>query len=356
MEWNHVRIKCRAMIKYLCLALLIGLSGAAYALTGASPLVDIANTITASSGQPTPPAQATVAGFTTCVVCMDFTASTGGVWVNGSAVAGVNAAQTNTWLDCAGASSPIWFQGTNGSPLAGPCPTIAADAVGNPQVLLMHSPPLGASNTINGIKLYNNGTGVGIMAPTANYLEATYSVPQFPSKGYIQGAWTGGAGEIPNNVHNYLEVDDDEVNTNLNCGAFASGFGSWWNGHWDLGNNWSGTCPPNNDSFNLSSQYLKIGARVTTDGTTVFKCMWINDVFQNCIQDTVNGTSLSSFQLADATSRMQTYLALTGCLASAGGCPTTSDMNAYTKSFYMWSCSGWKTTACHSSSPDPGGF
>jgi hypothetical protein len=305
---------------------------------------------------PQAPAQAQAAGFTTCVVCMDFTAPSGGVWVNDAAVAGVNAAQTNTWLDCAGASSPIWFQGTNGPPLAGPCPDIAADAVGNPQVLRMTSPPLGASNTINGIKLYNNGTGMGIMAPTDNYMEATFSVPQFPSKGYIQGHWLGGAGEIPNGVHNYLEADAFEVNTNLFSGAYASGFGSWYNGHFDLGNNWSGTFPPNYGSDNLSTQYLKIGERLTSDGTTIYKCMWINDVFQNCINHAVDGTNLNSIQLSDAHSRFQTYLALTGCLSGAGGCPTTSNMVAYTKSFFMWSCSGWQTTACHSSSADPGGY
>ena len=51
--------------------------------------------VNASASAPAAPAPAQAAGFTTCIICMDFTAPTGGVWVNGSQPAGVNAAQAN---------------------------------------------------------------------------------------------------------------------------------------------------------------------------------------------------------------------------------------------------------------------
>src|ERR1700757_388786 len=101
-------------MKYLWLILFIVLSGPAYAAM--STAVDVPITIMGSvspSVCTSPPPEAVAAGFTTPSVCFDFTAPTGGVLINNSAPPGVNAAQTNTWLNCAGASSPIWFQGQN---------------------------------------------------------------------------------------------------------------------------------------------------------------------------------------------------------------------------------------------------
>jgi hypothetical protein len=302
---------------------------------------------------PTSPAQATVANFNTCIVCIDFTAPSGGVFVNGAAVAGANGATPSTWLDCAGASSPIWFQGSNGNTHSMPCPDIVNDGLGNSQVLRMWSGPQPTTN-VNGMKLYNNGAGTGIMAPTNNYMEATYIVTQFPQFGYSEGAWLGGAGEIPSGVHNYLEFDAFEVNNNLNAGAYASVGRTWLNTQDFIGSNWSGTFPPNYDSYNLSTQYLKIGQRITSDGATLYKCMWINDVFQNCVHSIPNGSTFTTAQLGDTTSRMQTYFILTGCLQCNTG--TTANMVAYAKNFYLWSCSNWQTIACKTVTADPGGY
>jgi hypothetical protein len=206
------------------------------------------------------------------------------------------------------------------------------------------------------MKLYNNGAGTGIMAPTNNYMEATFIVPQFPTHGYIESIWLGGAGEIPSGVHNYLEFDAFEVNTNISAGAYASGAGSWSNGHGDLGANWFGTFPPNYGSNNVTTQYLKVGQRITSDGTTFYKCLWINDVFQNCINGTPNGTTFLDWQLGDARSRMQTYFILTGCIQSGCSPGTATEMVAYAKSFYLWSCTNWQSTACRTDSADPGGY
>jgi hypothetical protein len=341
------------MIKQLFFTAALLVPGLAYAANpGANLSVQVIPA--GPNNPPTPPTQATVANFNTCVVCIDFTAPTGGVFVNGAQVAGANGSNPATWLDCAGASNPIWFHGSNGlNTGALPCPDVVSDGLGNPRVLRQWNGPLTSAN-VNGMKLYNNGNGTGIMAPTNNYMEATFMVPQFPRFGYIEGHWLGGAGEIPSNVHNQLEFDAFEVNTDLNAGAYASSMGSWHAGNQTLGVNWFGTFPPQYGGYNLSTQYLKIGQRMTNDGTTLYKCMWINDVFQNCVSHSVDGGALLDWELGDAKSRMQTYFILTGCLQCSTG--TTTDMLAYAKSFYLWSCSDWQTIACRTNSADPGGY
>jgi hypothetical protein len=343
------------MIKQLFFTAALLVPGLAYAANPSATL-SVQVIPAGPNNPPAPPAQAAVANFNTCVICMDFTAPTGGVWVNGAQPAGVNSAQPNTWLDCAGASTPIWFHKSNVFPATAslPCPDIVNDSMGNTRVLRMWNGPL-ATDNVNGILLYDWVTSTGTMVPTNNYMEATFIVPQFPHGGFIQAHWLGGAGQIPNGLHNYLEFDAFEVNTDLNQGAYASVGRSWSGaGHPSfIGSNWYGTFPPHYDSYNLSTQYLKIGERITNDGTTLYKCMWINDVFQNCVSFTVDGSNLFSSQLSDATSRMQTYFALTG---AGFGNVTTSDMVAYAKSFYLWSCTNWQTTACRTGSADPGGY
>src|SRR5215469_8802219 len=109
------------MIKALFFTAALVAPGLAY---GAGPTATLSDQVVDPAGPPTPPAQATVANFNTCVVCFDWTAPSGGVFVNGVAPAGVSAAQTNTWLDCAGASSPILIHVDVGGAPA-PCPSIA---------------------------------------------------------------------------------------------------------------------------------------------------------------------------------------------------------------------------------------
>ena len=60
---------------------------------GAGPTATLSDQVVDPPGPPTLPAPATAAGFTTCVICFDWTAASGGVWVNGAAVPGVNAAE-----------------------------------------------------------------------------------------------------------------------------------------------------------------------------------------------------------------------------------------------------------------------
>jgi hypothetical protein len=333
--------------------------------------------VAAGGGGPTPPAPATAANFTTCIICIDFTAPSGGVFVNGAAVAGANAAQPNTWLDCAGASNPLWFHRNNESTVLEACPIVTKDS-GGVQVMQMSVPggitiPQG-TNHGNGIEsfVYPNGEAIS----TNNYMEATFNVNPFPYIGscggcgqgdaYVQGPWLGsGDGALgPGTTWNCLEFDAFEVNHDTNGGAFASSMGSWCpSGNTGLGGNWFGQYPPHytDHGFDFTTQYVKIGQRMTSDGTTINKCMWINDVFQNCIPATVNGSNFQSYQLGDASSRMEMYYSVALFHAPDSRGPPSYVTPAggeigWTKSINVWACSNWKTTACTTSSANPGNY
>jgi hypothetical protein len=355
------------MIRQLLFIAALLAPGLAYGGTATNTL-NAPQVVDPPGSAPQAPAPAAAAGFTTCVVCMDFTVPTGGVWVNGTAVSGVNTAQVNTWLaadggSCGGASSPIaWhyakFMGPKGTGASGvPCLDITSDGAGNSQVLHVVLPPLPTinDNNANGFELYDNTTAQGVKVPTNNYMEATYWVQSFPPTAYSTGPFLGGGGEIPSGEWNSLEFDAFEINT-PGPGGQSSNSGSWWSGNTSLGSNWFGSYPPNYSGYNPASGYHVIGERITSDGsTTLYKCMWLDGIFQNCIHASVNGSTFVASQLSDATSRMETYFHPVGGPIWNGAQPTT--MVSYTKSFRIWSCANWQTTACSTpGNPDPGGY
>ena len=286
------------MIRQLLFIAALLAPGLAYGGTATNTL-NAPQVVDPPGSAPQAPAPAAAAGFTNCVVCMDFTAPSGGVWVNGSAPAGVNAAQTNTWLDCAGATNPIWFAGSGGGVGRGslPCPDITSDGVGNPRALHFTNAVNGSvpPSDANSIVTYNPSTGAGVGVPTNNYFEATYWVWSFPvvwtNYGYNWGQWLGGAGEIPGEVHAYLEIDSDEINENPHVpqgSPRSCTVGDVQRQGRDGGallvNNWSGTSPPNSPSYDPTTGYHTIGMRTTNDGTTLYKCMWIDGTFENCVK------------------------------------------------------------------------
>lgn len=330
-----------------------------------------------ATGPPSPPTQAAAANLTTCVLCIDWTAPTGGIWTSDGAggaasqPAGVNAAQTNTYIDCAmtsGQSSALlFFLGTSGPTSTFPCPSITTDG-STPvlQQLIVGTPPSGSHfNTLVGYCgafCSQGNTGWGWLAPTAMYFEATFKVPVAATNCWVQTIWSGGWGEIPDSVHNFLEFDAWEMGTSTACltdaGAQSSNVHLWGDvtpgtgtggsgggGICCFPSNWSGSFPPTGNPH-VESNYVKLGERITTDGTTVYKCMWVNDVEQNC----QNSSSMHAWQLTDAHSRQELIISV------VGGTDFTGPMTGYIKSFNVWACGNWKTIACRTSSANPGGY
>src|SRR5712672_250684 len=96
------------MIKKLFFTAALLVPGIAY---GADPSANLPIQIVPAG--PAVPAPAAAAGFTTRVLHSDFTSPA--------------YADTSTWLQCAGASSPIWWTTNNANYKKGTCPIITTD-------------------------------------------------------------------------------------------------------------------------------------------------------------------------------------------------------------------------------------
>jgi hypothetical protein len=359
------------MIKNLVFTAALLVPGLAYAGT---PSVTLSGQIVPAASPPAAPAPAQAAGFTTCVICMDFTQPSGGVWVDGQAPAGVNAAQTNTWLDCAGASNPILFQGINGG-VFGPCPTITTDSDGT-QVLQVDL-PAGTSTSGNGA---GNGLELGVLSrtnlgrlgaflSTNLYVETLYRMPIFPAytgtpNGVVSGTWLGGPNGAPSaqGQWNFLEFDGNEIVGDPSSGVgYASCTHGWYtNGtFWNFGTpgcTWYQAFPSGWPAGGIVSNYIATGMRTASDGSTAIgKCMWINTTFGGCTNTSVDNVNLYAWQLSDASSREALNVTLPGFNVATGG-STPAEMKGWLKHIYIWACSAWRTTACSTSSADPGGY
>jgi hypothetical protein len=361
------------MIRQLLFIAALLAPGLAYGGTATNTL-NAPQVVDPHGSAPQAPAPAAAAGFTTCVVCMDFTAPSGGVWVNGAAVAGVNAAQTNTWLNCAGANPPIYYQGVNTGQAYGPCPIIGTDPHGTNALKIQFGTNIipANGNFFNGIE---NGSGypppsTAILVPTNSYTESTYWVSTWPLNGnnqfpvYSQGHWEGEFDGSPqNDKYNWFEFDAYELCCDLSSpGAYSSGWGTWAGSHVGPTPNWYATFPPNASNYRVDKGYVKIGMRLTSDGSSnLYKCMWVNDVLANCISWPAGSISgeYYTWQLSDMSSRMRFLYSPVGVYNNGNSNSQTlpSDMISWTKSINIWACSNWKTTACSTpGNPDPGGY
>jgi hypothetical protein len=372
----------KTMINLLLLYLLLGLTitELSFAQLTNQPFILGTGKGGSGGGPPTPPTQASVANFTICVVCMDFTQSSGGVWINGAAVSGVNASDTSTWLDCAGASNPIFYAY---SPFqfpehTAPCQTITTDDQST-QVFqeLLPSISLSAGNsytagvTIGGDSSHEGRTG---LMPLNAYMEVVARVSTFPvtaNNTFPQSdyapIWWGGLNDAAHDTTgpwDYLEFDSNEVFSNPgvstaynSCNQVYYYQGIFGN-HSSFGCNWSGSYPPNDwSTHDLVNSYIKIGQRITSDGSNqIYKCMWIQDVAQGCINQTVDSSLLFAWQLSDAAGHNSLNHGIS-INPDPNVTTTTPVMQEWVKTLSVWSCSSWKTTACSTpGNPDPGGY
>jgi hypothetical protein len=308
-------------VKYLCLAILIGLSGSAYAATGTSPPDDVPITITGA----TPPAQAIVAGFTTPVISSDFTSPA--------------YANTSTWLDCAGASNSIWIHG-QGFPSTEACPDITTDPIGGGQVLHVVLTPTATSS--NGI----TSSGPNYLIPaTSFYSEGVMRWDSTEAYSFALGPWLA--------LFNSCSLEWDSFESIGSSGTDAAYHNCGKSGPLFAPGLWSGAIP-NYPGFDIT-QYHTYGQRVTTDASTgIRQCIWIDNRFQACQTITAGMDSITSAQI---TTTPGTINLITGVAAFGGA--VASNFNQYIKRMTLWSCPNWQSTnqvACKTSVLDPGGY
>jgi hypothetical protein len=117
------------------------------------------------------PAGAQAAGFTHCAANYDFTTSSNFTY-NGNTY---NFSNLSTWLDCAGASNPLWFHTGYNSP-ATPCSDISIVNDGGTQVLHIVWTPADAQSgsQVSGIQLANANNTQYQTFPVGTYVEGLF--------------------------------------------------------------------------------------------------------------------------------------------------------------------------------------
>lgn len=255
------------------------------------------------------PAAAQAAGFTTCAANYDFTNSA--------------YANTSTWLDCAGASSPQWYS-IGGTPCSNSF-VITSDS--GSQVLDMHFDPSwwpAATSTSAQTATANNGTA-SFQFPQSMYVEIKQRVPSATETGVCpSGQSSCGLSDFffwstqHTNAPGYtccqlVEWDIIETYTNHSDGANAHD----WNNSFSTLN---GVNEPWQASGYDPTSYNIYGARVTTNGTTYALCTYLNNNFLGTICPSTNYSA--SFQDT-----------ITNFLSMEGG-PYTSNYNFTAPSDY----------------------
>ena len=321
-------------MRSLCVVLLVSASLLAAGPASAQVACDIGPTYMGSL-----PADAQAAGFTKCAANYDFTQPF--------------YATASNWLDCAGATTPQWFQGYIAVEYAlhvpcsyiGQIPNDPAFPDGGPVLSIFwdDSQYVGYPGT-TGTSIETTDAGgnrgpyytffyeeiiarMAILSPTNYY--SLWSVGQDGQSIELDGlevAWGG--------------VDSDSCYHNNRTGAVLC--------------IWIATNPPSGPiDF---TQYHKWAWRVTSDGVTdVQWCVYIDDVLQGCLSVfPTAGQVRGDSTIATAPQLFVTDRA-SACPGGHPPCGITGQM--YVKSVRVWTCPAWSQANplahCYSSSPDP---
>jgi hypothetical protein len=311
------------MIKQLFFTTVLLAPGLAYAGT---PSATLPGQIVPAGSDPTPPAPATAAGFTTLVLNSDFTTPF--------------YATLSNWLDCAGAGTPSWFLiAQSGDSVAAPCSDIVVGADGsNGQTLQLtwHTADY-ISGQRHGIDLTSAAGGAGKVFPNF-YAEMTERVSGTPANMInMEGPWswaTVAAGGI-------IEYDGIEIYNPTYTDSAVHNWGAGGAGP----SIWFGTAPPHPPSGWDATQYHTYGYRVTSDGSTaIYMCAYIDNIAQGC-------TSVNNATGTQITSGQTNYLLMGPNTASGSG----NQVTMFVENVHIWSCASWQggAAACRTSSPNP---
>jgi hypothetical protein len=310
------------IMKYLYLAFLIVLSGAAYAATGTSPPVNIPITISSSA-----PTEATAAGFTTLAANYDFSQP-------------FYATQSN-WLDCTNTnSSLIWHWGSPGITPVFPCninqriDPSTGQTVMDLQYLASYS-SYGQSGNNNYVSMQTIIRSGAAAATFPNmYLEAVYRIDSV----YSSGGNTSG----PTGVWQWMQNHTIELDFGELYGS-SNGFGLFGWHNWET-NTGAGIWVSYDSGYNhyipagwRPTDYHKYSALLTSDGTTArWVCAYIDDVLQGC-----GNPGATSAQYTDR----EWLLAWVG----SNNLGPLVDTNLYIQYIRVWSCANWASQMCNGS-------
>jgi hypothetical protein len=265
------------------------------------------------------------AGFTTCVLEADFTSPA--------------YSNTATYIDaCGSTASPNWYLRFASDLSQPPCNRANITTDGGAQVLTLHFPASDYVAPQNAVVLsyFAPFTAAGNNFPINLYTSITFRIA---AGGLTQGSQVNIFGifsEIGPSHPSWWEPDMFEVLSD----TFVSGSGwTWGDGSLDWCNgticNSLPTDPPDHADL---TQYHKIDTLLTSNGSSIVeKCSWIDGTFLGC-----NGLSL--FSSAEYTIHDYTIPIFAGGVLPNQ--PITTNVDVYIKSFSIWECASWQTTAC----------
>jgi hypothetical protein len=271
------------------------------------------------------PAGAKAAGFTHCAANFDFTQA--------------QFSNPATWLNCAGASTPIFtFNNQGGS---APCGAVSVVTDGSSKVLDMHwDPSWQPFSEIDPVQLFQEGV----------YMDFVLRYSASMLTGNSGETLMGGIYSESNNccsVTSYeWDLDEQAIKPGYGYGYTGTHSVSWPLGSSPLGG--GGNVP--SEFWTVSgfnpTQYNDYGVRITTNGTTGWAlCNYFNGTFESCGAWTAGATIAS----ADQYNRWKIVV---GPLSSTHNNGTAYDM--FLQRWTIWTCPAWSPSTnaqCNNSPP-----
>lgn len=327
------------MLKYILVAAALLAPALAYSASpGTNLSVQIVPAATPapppSPTPPPPPAGAAAAGYTTLALNIDFTGATTSSY-NGNTF---NAQSLSAWLDCAGASNPVfWVNGFSSS--APPCSAYNVINDNGTTVLDMtYLPsywPNSLTTSIQTVNPSNNSSQHNF--PQGVYYEVTFKL----SNQTVNNSCSSGVGNNPlclfGTVFTWVfgngstaPMEWDIVETYSNGAAINGAIDHTSNAGYNMGPNYYG------GSGDLTN-YHTYANRVTTDGNNNWEgCSYLDNSFLGC-----SGSSFSGDQ------KTQRNIISANIGAWQGNTNVLTQQDMYIEHIRVWSCSSWLTSQCN---------
>ncbi len=297
-------------------------------------------------GTEAPPSQAVAAGFTTCVVNIDWTQTSDSTWLPASYRTN-EALTTLDWYDQTGTNSSLmwhWWSANSSYPPYFPASDMIITTDGGKQVMAVHGAVASLSagmNTYWGTTEGYNSVRTPLW-PSNFYAEIMMRLPNLSSSGYLSGddevlndnaAINSGIG-----FNNPDNLQSDGAAQGGTAGGNDQVHGTYWaNNDTELTCFITGSeteCNNNLPAGYTPANYYSNGSLVTANGTTYYGCQWLGGVFQSC--DT--GSPVEDFPYT--YDEFQAYV---------GSVVSGEDYWVYVQYYRVWSCANWQTEQCNGS-------
>jgi hypothetical protein len=303
-------------------------------------------------GTESAPPQAVAAGFTTCAINFDFTATTGSSWLPSQyAFSGVVSNASN-WLDCVGSNTALPFHVFY--------PTTNSQC--SNQIFVTTDGGVQVADLQVTVAQYNAGNNTIVMATSANSYNGPFT-PGWPNNAYVEYYMrqdAGASNTAGGNISIYTFSQAPAIAFNLaemyagsntySDGGTGGGYpGSdqqvsfYWNGPGQTPYgagcfNGQPTCYANTPSSYETTSYNNFGGLLSSNGSSsLYGCAYIDNLLQGC--DNGNNAWQASqynntnfFIINDSPSRQP-----------------SATVDLYIQHIRVWSCANWATQECNGS-------